>query len=242
MSDKLGVGIAENVVLKNASMDSNNWLKIEFRQITEVEYNAFDALGAENEVIEKPSTELTILMFNPKVPKDKDTKGNTRTKEKIIEMVVNDITQSKNVLMHLLQRYLTKDQIKFDMYRATGLDKDNFNNRIADNGILDQIHKNMCTDFITMARPFFNNEEYKCRLLLIRQSKDKHFPAFRTRYLNEQPFWESMEIPKDASKLKFTDYEIKEGLNDPTPTTRAAADKPEEGSAPTEVTAASVFG
>lgn len=242
MSDKLGVGISEDIILKGAELDNNNWLNITFKQLQEVEYNAFDALNAD-EVVDRPVTELTIKLFNPKVPKDTDNKGNSRSKEKIVELIVNDINRTKAILVHLLKGYLTKDQIKWDIYRATGLDKDNFNARIADNSLLDQIHKNMCSDFINMAKPFFNNEDHKFRLLLLRQSKDKHFPSFRDRYLDENPFWEDMSIPAAASKVKFSDYEKKEGLNDPTPTARTAADaKTTEGSAPTEVTADTVFG
>jgi len=82
------------------------------------------------------------------------------------------------------------------------------------------------------------------RLLLVRQSKDKHFATLRGTYLDDQPFLEPMAIPKDASKLKFSPWEIENGYDSSAPAPKAA--KPEGGvpgaTAAAPVTASNIFG
>lgn len=236
----LGVGISENVILQNAQLDDKNWLTITFRQLQETEFNPFAALSS-NEVEEKPKTDIDIKIFNPKVPDATDRKGNTRTEQQIVDMIQNDVNRTKGVLLHLAEGYLTKDQIDFSgMYDGTGMDADNFNQKLRDQAVLTLIHKNMCIAWINMVKPFLGDEQYKFRLLLLRTSKDKHFATFRDKYIKENPFWESMEIPATASKVKFSAYELTQGLNDGTPTARSEADKPKADDTPVEAT--SVFG
>jgi hypothetical protein len=237
---QFGVGVNENVILKNIVQGDNLWIIITFDQLQEVVLSPFDIMGSED-VVDLPKTSLDIKLFNLKVPTAEDQKKNVRTQQQKIEMIVRDFNKLKAVAIHLASGYLTKDDRKFDYYRATGLDVDNFNTRILDQGVLNQIMKNIGTDLITMLTPFFGNEEYKFRLKLRRQSKDKHFATLPDSYLDENPFWESMDISKEASKVKFSDYEIKEGLNDPTPSSRSSADKPAENNeAPLD--AGAVFG
>lgn len=233
------VGINNNVFLKNVVSDDKLWLTLTFEQEQKIAYSPFEAIGAENEAIEKPISSMDVKIFNLKVPKATDMKGNTRTTAQIEEMVTRDITKLKATLLHFLKGYLTKDQIKFDVYRATGITADNYGPSIRQQNILDQITKNLHQDFITMVTSFLTTKQL-FRLLLIRQSKDKHFATLRDNYLDENPIWESMEVPEEATKVKFTKYEIDNGLNDPTPTSKSSADKP--GEAAPEVTAASVFG
>ena len=54
-------------------------------------------------------------------------------------------------------------------------------------------------------------------MLFTRRSAAKHFPALRTKWLDNQPFVESMTISAEQSKLKFSKYEIEKGKNNPDP-------------------------
>lgn len=240
MAINLGVGINDDVIIQDVVLDDKLWTKITFKKEGEKAYNPFEAIGAENEAEEKSNTTLDMYIFNLKTPAAEDRKGNKRTQEQIRELATRDVTKTKALYLHLLKGYLTKDDIKFDVYRATGITTaDEYNSRIVNQGVLDQITRNLATDFISMIKPFLGNPEMKFRLLLLRQSKDKHFAAFRQNYLEENPIWESMDVPKEASKVKFSAYEEKEGLNDATAASKSTADKPAE-EAPMD--AASVFG
>lgn len=241
-----GVGINENVFLEKAAIDDKLWMTITFGQKQEKAFNAFEAMQAED-VEEQPKTTVDIKLFNLKVPKEKDNKGNTRTKAQLIEMITRDYNKLKAVYLHIARGYLTKDQTKFDPYRACGISTtDEFNVKILQQPILDQITKNLATDFINWMKPFFGSQEQLFRLKLRRQDKDKHFATLPDQYLDENPFWESMDIPASASKVKFSKFELDNGLNDPTPTSRSSSDKPgTEGGTPTDeapTTAESVFG
>lgn len=224
----ISVGINENIIIDDVTLSKENWLNITFRQIGGKEFNAFEALGAENDAEREEINTIDIKIFNIKVPKDADKAGNKRTREQITKLVISDISRNKAVLLHLVRGYLTKDQIKFDLYNGTGLDANNFEERLVDQPVLDIIHRNMCNDFMAMVRPFMKNEALLFRLLLVRTSKEKHFATFRTSYIDENPFWESMSIPKKDSKMAFTKSEIAQGLNDGTPAAKTEADKPAE--------------
>jgi len=97
--------------------------------------------------------------------------------------------------------------------------------------------------FINAMQPYVNKDELLFRCLLVRTSKDKHFATFRSSYIEDNPFWESMDVPKEASKVKYTAYEEKEGLNDGTPASRSeTADTKKSTESVATISAASVFG
>jgi hypothetical protein len=196
--------------------------------------NPFDILNSE-EVVET-SSGLTVNLFQPNAPDKADF-----TEERKVDMVTNDVNSIKSILVHFLKGWMTSEQVKGRIMPFTGvpIDATNYNQQILKPDILAAIQKNMATTFIQIITPLLS-EAKPFRLLLIRQSTDKHWPTFRKRYIEENPFWESMEIPKEASKLKFTADEKGKKLNDPTVTVKKdAVDKPID-QAP--VTAANVFG
>jgi hypothetical protein len=79
-----------------------------------------------------------------------------------------------------------------------------------------------------MSMPFMDKNEYAVRFKLTRQSKDKHFPRVPGMYIKDNPFIESMDVPTEKSKVQWTKYELKEGLNDGTPLSRDTADTTED--------------
>jgi hypothetical protein len=90
------------------------------------------------------------------------------------------------------------------------------------------MYKNMVTQFIEMMRPFIGDKNKRFRMLFIRQSAQKHFPALRKRYLNEQPFMEPMSVPKEQSKLKYSKWEIANNYNSPERVAEADAPSSDE--------------
>lgn len=242
------VGINENVFLANSQIDEKGNLELQFKEKADADKpkidNYFDVLAADATVIEG-SDSMSIRIFPPLPPRE----DSDRTKEKKVELLVSDINKTKGILLHILKGYYTQEELKGKINPFRGLDhiKANFEDEIQKKEILEQIHRNLATDFIAAIKPHLNKEEELFRLLLVRQSKEKHFATFRNRYIEDNPFWESMAIPKEQSKVKFTPYELREGLNDGTPLPKSAADSkdaPAGGSTASSapLTAANVFG
>jgi hypothetical protein len=92
-----------------------------------------------------------------------------------------------------------------------------------------KVFDNMANEFITLMTPFVGDASLRSRLKLQRQNKEKHFATLPKSFLSERPMYESMEIPKDKSKIAFSKWEKDNGLDDGTPASKdAAADKPSE--------------
>lgn len=235
----IGIGINENVYLKNVQIDEKGFLDIVFDDTTKsagpVSY--FANVAADGEVMEDSSK--TIKLFAPSGPKaDSD-----KTVEKQLEMTVGDINKTKGIFLHILKGWYTAEQLKglISPFKGTTLTEANFNTEILKKEVLEVVFRNMATDFIAALRPYMGKPESKFRLLLIRQSKDKPFATFRGRFLDESPFWETMDIPKAASKVAFTKWELENGFDSAAPVVKEdAADKAATDAAP--LTAASVFG
>lgn len=230
------VGITDNVYLESVTMDDKLAVEFKFTE-GDAPKSAFAALQ-DDEVVENPSASIRIFAPN----EEKDT---TLTQEKRVDRAVASFNKTKGILQHIMKQYMTTDampKLGKVAYDGTGITEENFTTEILKLEIQKLIHKNMVQAFLNAMQPFLNRSDLKFRLLLLRQSKDKHFATFRGRYLEDQPFYESMDVPKEASKVKFTDYEIKEGLNDGTPTAKpsASAGAGTEGAAP--LSAESVFG
>lgn len=237
MAARIEVGINENIHLRSAVLDDKDNLILTFKN-DEVELSGFEALQSE-EIVEGNGGKIELRIFPPTPPKVEN-----KTLEKQQELAVADVTRMRAILEHIMKGYMTKDEANLAkvMYLNTGIDKDNFAQKILDKEVLLAIFRNAARAFLERMRPYLGNPELKFRLKLVRQSKEKHFATLPGRYLDDQPFWESMDVAKEASKVKFSDYEIKEGLNDGTPAARdKAADKPSE-STPTTLTAENVFG
>lgn len=237
------IGITENVYLADAKLDDKNTLLITFDELGNENKpkvdNFFDNL-ASDEVIEATNG-TTIRLFPPLPPKP----DNGRTEEKNVELLVADFNKTKGIVLHILKVFYTADQLRgqISMFESLPIDKDNFNQQVVKKEILEGVHKNICKAFVRLITPHLGTAT-PVRLLLVRQSIDKHYATFRNRYLEEQPFIESMEIPKEASKLKFNAYELEKGLDNDTP-----VKKPEGAVAPANATvapaplnAANVFG
>lgn len=234
------VGINENVVLTGVTLNDKNTLAFTFQSLDKAgddkPSSPFDVLNSE-EVVEIDNG-TTVNLFQPNVPDKADM-----TQEKKVDMVTNDINKERAILNHFLRGFMTADELKGKLmpFAGVAIDKDNYSTQILNKDIVAAIHKNLATTFIQLITPFLA-EKKPFRLLLVRQSTDKHWPTFRGKYVEENPFWESMEIPKEASKVAFTSYEKGQKLDDPTP----SVTKPKaEGAAAAEqapMSAANVFG
>lgn len=221
----IGVGINERVVLTSAAINEKGYLTLTLdyaENVGKVKSNVFDAMTTAGVNEDPKGFELNIFPF--KVPSG--PKNETKTVDEKIEMVSDDMKKTKNQLDQLLQQYLTLDNIKWDAYYNTGITGENYRERFQDNDALLKVANNLFNQFITMSKPFWSNPVHQLRVKLIRQSKDKHFATIPGKFLQDNPWVELMDVPKEQSKVKFTKWEIDNGYADGTPVAKANTDLP----------------
>jgi hypothetical protein len=235
----IGVGINENVVISKASMNEKDRLVIELAYASESgskgPRNYFDESLTAG--VEKSDTTLQLQILGPLVSKKDD-----QTREKKLDLLADDFKKLKNQLTQILQQYMLTEKIDITaaeiQYANTGITGENFNTVALEQDKADKRYANICRRFIELITPFLNNSEYALRFKLLRQSKDKHYASIPNRYVAEQPFVERMDVPQNTSNVKFTDWEIAQGLNSGVPTTTAAESKTSD---PASVASASPF-
>lgn len=220
----LKVGINDNVYIDSTSIDDKAVIAITFKEVGTGEVKEKKSLFAmaASDQVEEVDTGTRIMLFPPNPPKD----GHGKSEEKVVEMLTADINKLKGQCLHILRGHYTTEQLlkKFDPFAGLNLTDDNYSAQVQKKEVLEGVQRNIGRVFIEMMKPHVGDPKKAFRLLLVRQSTDKHFATLRGKFLDDNPFWESMEIPKEASKLKFTDWEIANGFNDGTPSKKA--DKP----------------
>lgn len=207
------VGINENVILTKAELNEEGRLAITFKDGVD-DMDAFAQLQ-EGDITES-GLDTTFQIFPPSTKK---TTGEDLTKEQIH----NDLNNLKNQLAHILGQYRALSASPDGQFAAfkwqpfVGIDAikdaEAYYRAIVQESFLKQIFTNIATQFIKEISAFAGKTDLKMRLLCIRRSKDKHFATLRNKFLNENPFLEPMTIPKAQSRLKFSKYEIDNGLN-----------------------------
>lgn len=225
------VGIHEDVVIANAVIDDKGRMNLVLRTVDEKpeeeeDANPFDKLNAA-EVIEKDSgSGLTLWPFKTPEAVGKDDKP--RSTQEMGEIATEDIKRLKNVLQQILEQYMVKDDIKWNVFDGAAVSKETYYEDIISQNNLDIVYRNMCEQFMAMIQPYLNKDEYAVRFKLQRQNAEKHYARIPDRFIKDNPFIERMSIPKEQSRVKWTPYELKNKLNDPTPVSRETADETEE--------------
>lgn len=220
------IGINENIYLKSIGYDNEkNWCTITFEEVGGPKFaSTFDRMNADTAVESLPTRDIRI--FCPLEPFKEDAKKNVRTLQQRVTDINNSLMSIKAIYLHLLYGYMTEKEARLDkMYADLGIDANNYDTLIVQKEVFTKVFKQMSEQFIEKATPFLSKEDQLFRLLLVRQDAANAFPTFRKKYITENPFWESMTIPKEQSKVSFTEYELKEGLNSDIPASRNDADK-----------------
>lgn len=228
---RIQVGIHENVILSKVTISDKDRLTLFLRSLDEAEEeqkeeDPFAQMNAA-EVIEKDSGS-GIILWPFKTPDAKNRDQTDRTPREIGELANGDVTRLKNQLQQILEQYIVKDNIKWSVYDGASMTKDTYWEDIIAQSNLDILYRNLSEQFMAMIQPYLDKNEFPMRWKLVRQSTDKHFAKIPDRYIKDQPFIEPMDVPKEQSRVKWTAYEIKEKLNDPTPVSKAGADNDTE--------------
>lgn len=223
----IGVGINENVVVKSSTVDEKGKLVLTLdyaENLTKEKVDVFDQFSSA--AVDDGNADRTLNIFPFKKPSG--PKNETKTNEELLEMISDDMNKVRSQLSQLLEVYMKSDDIKWEPFRGTGIDKDNYRERFLNDDSLAAIFANYASQFSAMLAPFAAKPEFKLRMKLIRQSKDKHYATIPGRFLKENPWVESMDIPVEQSKVKFSKWELDNGYNDGTPVKKETADAPPE--------------
>lgn len=227
---KIQPGIHKNVILQKAIVTDKGRLVLVLRSLEEEQSKTDDdpfAAGNAAEVIEDDNgSGITLWPF--KTPDALNKDKSQRTDRERGEIANRDVITLKNQLTQILEQYLTKDTITWDIYAGTGMTKEGYWEEIISQDVLDIIYRNICEQFIGMITPFLDKNEYPVRFKITRQSKEKHFPRIPGMFIKDNPFIELMTVPEEQTRVKFTSYEKKEGLDSTEILSRDTADKEEE--------------
>jgi len=204
----LNVGINNNLVFSKALKNERGTLVIGFKEAGEI--NPLEALNSGEQVSFK-SNEQDILIYPPKLE-------NFENKVDSFENIMNKIAEIVDPLNHILHVYLKLEDVKkgWDMFKGTGITMENLQSKIMTQTTLTKIYDNIVDQFLVMAQPCLD-QKLKVRVLLVRTSNNKHYPTLRRRFLESNPFIEPMEVPIGSTKLRFTPWEIKRGLDNGVP-------------------------
>jgi hypothetical protein len=226
----VSVGINENVLLSGAEVKTDNnktSLQLSFVEKGNVakELDAFDQLAGDG-VVDTGSGGGTVIRMWPPLPPLAETKeGTKKSQADLVKETLDALGERKNSLHQILSCFTTTDQIKFNMFAGMdSITRENREQMIITEPVIKQCFINLANQFVAQVTPFLGKDDCAVRLLLVRQSKEKHYAQFRERFVRDNPFIELALIPKEQSKLKFTKYELDKGLNDGTPIAQAAAD------------------
>lgn len=207
----LRVGINKNVFLDKAEINDKGSLVISFRVGEVVKTTAEDDLLNTTAGV-KPGSGLTNIIIWPVKTQDNDAPRETKN-------IANDLRAVRDQLEHLLQGYVTSDRAALNPYAGIDTtDSAAFITSLSKQSVVDVIYKNLVNQFIAKLNEIKDQLPVKSfRLLLIRRSSTNHYGTLRKNFITDNPFWESETIPETSSRVKFTAYEYKNGLNNGEP-------------------------
>lgn len=234
----VGIGINENVFISKAEKNDKGTLEITFSQ-PDGDPEAAAALKAK--LVENPFADweeggytqtdgggarLLLFPFDSKPPVS-DTEGKWKpTAENMKERM-----DTVRAPLYMILSYFIPDKTKMpltvaNIFKGTGIDGTNFLAKIQSETVQEKVYGNIVDLFLSGIAPFIGDTTNLFRLKLQRQSAKKAFPTIPSRFISEDnPFIESMKIPADKSKVKFSKWEIANGYNSDAPISQDTADK-----------------
>lgn len=195
----LTVGIHDNVIVSKAVLNDKGTLEVEFTK--KGEGDALAALQGSGELTSDQS--VNIRVYGHSV----DYFGEKRDGEQMLKL----ITGQKAILVELLRAFI--DNPNIDATKGIKVTQDNAKVLFTDQANVDLAYNNVVGQFVAMIAPFVGKDDQAIRVKLPRRSKKYSFASFP----NFGPWVESMDIPKEASKLKWSNWEITNGKNDGSP-------------------------
>lgn len=200
------VGIHRNLVIAKTGKNEKGSLTIGVKKM--VDKNPLEMLNKSTGSTNLSAEEHEFLIYPPKTT---DFNGNKFDATGLVKEIANIV----DPLSHIVLLFTTSDNLKWDILKGTGIVAENYNEKIVQPETLAKVYNNIVDQFIAMMKPYVGEQGKRLRGVFPRQSRAKHFPALRRRFLDRQPIFESMEVPEENSRIAFSAYEIEKGLNIP---------------------------
>lgn len=168
------------------------------------------------------------------------------------DAILKSALNLKRTLTHILKGYMTEAEIEagWNLLNGLAIEMSEVKTKLAEQSNIDKLYANLASQFVSMITPFIG-KGLLFRVKLTRQSAKKHFSSIpkvgEYNNLETEGFWESMDIKKEATGVKYSNYELgyrkgntdahKTGtdLSDPTPNTETSAPDPKETAAAAEM-------
>lgn len=199
------VGIHENLRHNKAVKNDKGTLILGFKRESTLDPSSFNTVGTNTSGGEAEQDFMLFPPSNLNKEGEVDTHTNNSTKVK----------EFKDQLTSILLCFMASNKITWDATAGTGITQENAEAKLKSQEVLNKMYTNICDQYINMVTPYLADPTAKLRMVFVRASKTKHFPSLRKRYLDSQPFVESMTVPTSTSRIKFTDWEVKNGYNNP---------------------------
>ncbi len=204
----LEVGIHENVYLSpDTGLTDKGALKIVLTKSQAENIDAFTAFTTGQSLA---TDDAGIIIFPP------DTMNFEKTEKESSVNITKKVQVIEGQLKKILRIYMTEENVEKAVgegkpYQGLGLNRDNFETKIKDDSFIAAVINNLGKLFLEACEA---NKLYGkgdgFRIKLIRTSKNKHYPKLSAGF---DTWIEGMDIPKEASKIKYSSYEITKGLN-----------------------------
>lgn len=216
------VSIAENISVESVNVNEQGSLEVTFVQSSgDNKMDLFEAMTSGASMASENKS--TVKKF----PVGHKRFGKEASAEELVKLT---IVEEKALLEGMLEQFNPTKKMDYSkMFEGTGITSAaDINTKLASEEVMKQVSTNLYKAFAEAMKDA--DKSIKVRFKFPRQSEAKHyitfpkavgfkkgsFEAFKT------PFIESMVIPTEQSKLKFSDYEISKGLNHGNPVTSDA--------------------
>jgi hypothetical protein len=189
------IGILDDVQLLKAEKNEHGTLVLSMDVVGNANDDEFDALNDKSDRSNDMGPRDFIIW-----PYKYDEY--TKEPEDMLKQMVN----MKSFLNHILKGYMTEDQIKWNAYEGLQwpAEKDQRMQMLKNEKVVAKIYDNQVSQFMRMITPHVGPDSPKFRVKFNRQSEHKNFPTLP----NFAPFWESMDIPKDQSRLAYDRWDL----------------------------------
>lgn len=162
-----------------------------------------------------------VVLFPPSVVYLSDDSRNDKWKKddpRPGKEVFDDFLTLKNMCSHILKRFMTDKEIKFDLLKGinvAGKSAEQIVQAFAKPEVRDHVFNNLIQQFTAMAEKFIGDQTKISRLFLVRTSMNNHFGTLRRKYLDRNPFFEDGTIGIKESNMYTEKKKGTTGLHEP---------------------------
>lgn len=196
------IGIVENVAIAGAKVSDKGGVSLSLKQLSADE-NMEDMFNSSDSNVGGDDTNQQLI-FPPKTEIAGQLQDASKVKKAMIEY--------RNVFNLILEQYMPANMISWDAF--LGLDPAEAAEGLTTPAYVAKMAQNYAEQFV---QQFNDNadKEQGFRFFFLRNNNG--YPVLRQRFVNTQPFMESMSVPLSQTKLGASDYEKQKGLDQPLP-------------------------